>query len=114
MKRADAIETNRVSVRRDPAADGLAKQIAEMFPATQMPMRRYPFFRAEGWYFDFAWPQLMVAADVGHFTIFTPRAKWEYAGNAGWRVFRFSPKEVHSGKAIEILACAIAHPPLFK
>lgn len=114
MKRADAVETNRVSVRRDPAADELAKQIAEMFPAAQSPMRRYPFFRAQGWYFDFAWPSLMIAADIVTINLLTPREKYSFAQSGGWRVFHFTPKEVRSGKAIEILSDALAHPPLFK
>lgn len=118
MKRAAAIETGRILRQREPAAQDLAQQITAAMDsgtiAGKAPMRHYPFYRAEGWYFDFAWPALMVAADVGTFTLLTPPDKWNFASGAGWRVFRFSPKEIRDGQAIAILARALAHPSLFK
>lgn len=111
MKRAAAVETGRIIRRRDPAAADLAKQIIASLPPAH---RHYPFFRANGWYFDFAWPAQLIAADVLALNLLTPFEKYNYAENAGWRVFRFSPQEVRQGRAIEILARALAHPPLFK
>lgn len=120
MKRADAIQTSRIFLPRD--RDRAKKELSEMILtaiesgalAARPPMLNYPFFRANGWYFDFAWPSLMVAADVGNSTLFTRQEKWDYASGAGWRVFRFSPKEIRDGVAIATLARALTHPSLFK
>lgn len=118
MKRAAAIESGRIIRRRDPAVTDLANQITDAIDtgaiAGAFPMVRYPFYRANGWFFDFAWPLQMIAVDIGKHTLFTRQEKWDFAGNAGWRVFRFSPKEVRDGQAIAILARALAHPSLFK
>lgn len=114
MKRAAAVETGRIIHRRDPAAADLVKQIEQQPRSVPPAHRHYPFFRANGWYFDFAWPMQLVAADVLSFNLLTPFEKYNFAQNCGWRVFRFSPQEVRDGRAIEIIARAVAHPPLFK
>jgi hypothetical protein len=116
MKRADAIESGRIVRRRDPAVAALAKALLAAVEAGEIPapLPHYPFYRAHGWYFDFAWPREMLAADVGNFDLLAPREKLEFASEAGWRVFRFSPKEVRDGTAIDCLSRALAHPPLFK
>lgn len=119
MKRADAVESLRIFMpRRNRAMKELGDQILNAIEHGAMkakpPLLHYPFYRAHGWYFDFAWPAQMVAADVGSFTIFTSPEKWDHARSSGWRVFRFSPTEVRDGKAIETLARALSHPPLFQ
>jgi hypothetical protein len=116
MKRAAAIESGRILRRRDPAVAALAKALLAAVEAGELPapLPHYPFFRAHGWYFDFAWPAHVVAAEVGNFTVLTPTEKWDFAQSSGWRVFRFSPKEVRDGQAIKTLIRALAHPPLFK
>ena len=116
MKRADAVETLRCSQRK-PAVKDLSARLVAAFVAGEIPqgpLQHYPFYRSHGWFFDFAWPAQLVAVDVGNFTVLTPHEKWDFAQQAGWRVFRFSPKEVRDGKAVEILSRALAHPPLFK
>jgi hypothetical protein len=119
MKRADAVESLRLVRHRGQRATSelyaaIARAIESGEISARMPLRHYPFYRAQGWYFNFAWPQQMIAADVGNFLVFTSPEKWNFASSSGWRVFRFSPKEVRDGRAIGVLARALAHPPLFK
>jgi hypothetical protein len=120
MKRADAVRTCRIFLPRTrnramkELGDLILAAIEHKVIAAKPPMLHYPFYRAQGWYFDFAWPGQMVAADVGNFSIFTSTDKWDHASSTGWRVFRFSPREVRDGKAVETLARALAHPALFR
>lgn len=90
--------------------------LAERLPAAQ---REYRFARPERqWRFDFAWPELMVAAEVEGGTRSGGRhtrgsgyeadcEKYNAAALRGWRVFRFTGAMVLKGQAVGVIAEAI-------
>ena len=80
------------------------------------PVREYPFAKAIGrrWRFDFAWPDLRVAAEVeggiysgGRHTrgkgFERDAEKYNQATVMGWDVVRFSAGMIRSGKAVETI-----------
>ncbi len=94
--------------------------------AWQMTQARLPEFEREHrfdevrkWRFDFAWPELQVAAEVEGGTHRGGRhtrgdgferdcEKYNAAMAQGWSVYRFTTKMVRDGRALEMLAYALA------
>lgn len=84
------------------------------------PVREHRFAAPERqWRFDFAWPDLGIAAEVeggthvgGRHTRGTGFAadceKYNAAALRGWRVFRFTGDMVRNGMAIDVIEEAIA------
>lgn len=81
-------------------------------------VREHVFAPPRRWRFDFAFPQEMIAAEIegGVFTNgrhtrgvgFTKDLeKYNAATSAGWRVFRFTPKHVKSGEAVQLIEAAL-------
>ena len=75
-----------------------------------VPVPEFRFAAPRKWRFDFAWPEKKIALEVeggiwtrGRHTrgsgFLKDMEKYNAAGKLGWRVFRFSPQEVHSGHA---------------
>lgn len=84
-----------------------------------LPVREWRFHPLRKWRFDFAWPTQKVAVEVeggiysnGRHTrgsAFEADAeKYNTAALMGWRVFRFGPKAVQSGRAAEFLIDAFS------
>jgi len=82
-------------------------------------VREFKFHPVRRWRFDFAFPEQMVAVEVeggawngGRHTRgsgFTADCeKYNAAALLGWRVFRFTVKQVESGEAIKTLEVALA------
>ncbi len=84
------------------------------------PEREYRFHDTRRWRFDFAWPALLISAEIeggvwmgkaGRHT--SPQGyiadceKYNEAQMAGWLVLRFTPQQVNSGYALGILERAI-------
>ncbi len=91
------------------------------------PKREYKFHDVRKWRFDFAWPELMIAVEVEGVTHFgnnkngtmkigrhqTAKGyeadceKYNAAALAGWKVFRFTQKQVRQGIALQTVETAI-------
>ena len=82
------------------------------------PEREYRFNVWRKWRFDFAWPKYMIAAEIeGGLRNYgrhqRPQGfqqdaeKYNTAALARWRVFRFTPEMVRSGKALETIEKAL-------
>ena len=80
--------------------------------------REHVFHGTRKWRFDFAWPERKLAAEVEglssgksrHQTIKGYRAdceKYNAAVMAGWRVLRFTDKEIKSGEALQMIEEAL-------
>ena len=78
------------------------------------PVREYRFHPERRWRFDFAWPDLRVAAEVeggiysgGRHTrgkgFERDAEKYNQATVIGWDVLRFSAGMIRSGKAVETI-----------
>ena len=74
----------------------------------------HKFMEKRKFRFDFAWPSLMIAVEVeggiyrgGRHTSFAgftnDCSKYNEAAKIGWKVFRFTSKQVSDGEAIEFL-----------
>ena len=81
------------------------------------PKREYRFHDTRKWRFDFAWPELMVAAEVEGGTWSKGKSrhttgagfhgdldKYNAAKSLKWTVFQFDSKHVESGQAAEFMA----------
>jgi hypothetical protein len=75
----------------------------------------YRFEPTRKWRFDFAWPELMIAAEVEGGTWQTSRhtnpigferdcEKYNRASQLGWRVFRFTGDMVRDGRAFAMMS----------
>lgn len=75
---------------------------------------RFDAFRARGWRFDYAFPDIMVAIEIeggvwtgGRHTrgcgFQDDLDKYNVAAAIGWRLFRFSTQDINEGKALAIL-----------
>ncbi len=92
--------------------------------------QEYQFDAERGWRFDFAWPQLRIAAEVdggnhmvrrskkngryiavGRHTQSDDYRKRNAAVAAGWRVFAFTPEMICSGEAFAALQDALQPVP---
>jgi len=96
------------------------------------PVRELKFHPTRRWRFDFAWPELMIAAEVEGGTEshgqrrrikgklctlksrhLTPKGyendceKYNEAAMLGWHILKFTGKAVNSGKAIAIIERAL-------
>lgn len=126
MKRSAAIETGRLALSSE-STDLLACDIAgevEMSRAAgeptidDLPHRFFRFDPARRWHFDFAWPEKMIAVEVEPASTVARSAalyrneleKYNAAALHGWRVFRFSPRDVKTGRAMELLRQALDEP----
>lgn len=82
--------------------------------ALPVPTREHRFHPTRMWRFDFAWPDLKIAAECeggvwvngahnrgAHFT--SDCEKYNAATELGWRVFRFTGDQVVNGAAIDTL-----------
>lgn len=78
------------------------------------PVQEYRFHPVRRWRFDFAWPDLMVAAEVEGGTWARGRhtrgagfeadcEKYNTAASLGWRVLRFTGAMVEDGRALAAL-----------
>ena len=82
------------------------------------PEREYRFYDCRRWRFDFAWPDVKVAAEVEGGTWTRGRhtrgrgfekdcEKYNTATLLGWRVFRFTSTMVRDGRALDTLTEAL-------
>lgn len=83
------------------------------------PEREFVFARPRQWRFDFAWPEWKVAVEVEGVLhgaggrhqraagYERDAEKYNAAALEGWRVLRFTPKQVKSGYAIRIVDQAV-------
>ena len=79
---------------------------AEFHPINQ-PVREYRFHPERKWRFDFAWPLYQLAVEIegrGRHQSFggfeKDAEKYNAAAKLGWRVFRYTPRMVTDGTAI--------------
>jgi very-short-patch-repair endonuclease len=86
------------------------------------PQREWRFDPARRWRFDFAWPDLMIAAEVDGGTHTGGRhvrgvgyendcIKLCAAVDTGWRVYRFTAAMVTDGRALTYLGRALTPAP---
>jgi very-short-patch-repair endonuclease len=82
------------------------------------PVTEYQWHPYRKWRFDFAWPELKLAAEVEGGTWVAGRhnrgsgfaqdcEKYNAAALEGWRVFRFECKAIMNGCAVAILESAL-------
>lgn len=87
-------------------------------PAQAQPVREYRFHQTRKWRFDFAWPDALVALEVdggqfafrgGRHSTDADREKLNTAAALGWRVFRFSPKQLRVApvECVELVIIAL-------
>lgn len=80
------------------------------WPGLPSPEREYRFHSSRKWRLDYAWPAEKVAVEVeggvwtgGRHTrgagFLKDCEKYNQAAAMGWRVFRFTPRQVESGEA---------------
>lgn len=78
------------------------------------PVREHRFDKVRKWRFDFAWPDLMIAAEIEGGTWSGGRhtrgagfekdcVKYNSATAQGWSVYRFTSAMVKSGEAIKLI-----------
>lgn len=83
-----------------------------------LPEREYKFHVKRKWRFDFAWPELKIAAECegGTWTRGAHSRGQHYASDCekyneaallGWRVLRFTTDMVKDGAALKTLKCAL-------
>lgn len=76
------------------------------------PVREYRFFESRRWRIDFAWPDLKVAVEIEGGTHTGGRhvrgdgfekdcEKYNCLSEMGWRLFRYTSRQVLDGRAIE-------------
>jgi hypothetical protein len=129
MKRSAAIETGRLALSdRDLLASDIAGEVS-MSPIRgaageptirENPARFYRFDPVRRWHFDFAWPEKLIAVEVVPAAMIARPAalyrneleRYNSAALHGWRVFRFTPRDVKTGVAIELLRKAFDKPPI--
>lgn len=82
------------------------------------PVREYRFDSVRKWRFDFAWPNILLAAEVeggiwtgGRHTrgkgFLDDCEKYNQAAMAGWKVLRFPVEVIVSGEALRIIEKAL-------
>lgn len=83
------------------------------------PEREYRFHPTRRWRFDFAFPAVQLAVEIeggiysarsGHRSVTGMRRdmeKYNEAALLGWRVLRFSEREVRNGDALQIVERAL-------
>lgn len=87
-----------------------------------VPVRECRFHPTRQWRFDFAWPAHGIAVEVEGGTYSGGRHvrgrgfeqdcdKYNEAAAMGWTVLRFTGSQVHSGKAVKLVAEALASLP---
>ncbi len=95
----------------------LALQIRAL--GIEAPQREYPFAPPRRWRFDFAWPDIKLAAEVEggiHSRGRHVRAsgfaadaeKYNHAALQWWTVLRFTSQSVRSGHAVSMIRTALA------
>jgi very-short-patch-repair endonuclease len=84
-----------------------------VLPRQLLPVRQHPLLYGRGWRLDFAWPDRMLAVEIdgavhrikGRFR--SDIERHNVLALLGWRVLRFSPSDVSSGKAIDVLRAVL-------
>ena len=102
--------------KRAPKPDTLAPFLVQMgLPA---PVTEHRFHATRRWRFDYAWPEHRVALEVeggvwtgGRHTrgagFLGDMAKYNAAGEQGWRVFRVTPSTAQTTETARMLTAAI-------
>jgi hypothetical protein len=101
----------------------LARDLALLSPlSSPLPafLREYPFHVERRWRFDFAWPARKLAVEVEGVTYGDKGGRHQRAAglegdcekyNAavllGWRVLRFTPRQIKRGEAIPVIEEAL-------
>jgi hypothetical protein len=105
------------TARRRRWEDLLAHQLATC--GLPGPEREVVFAPPRRWRFDFAWPPSRVAAEVEGISggaggrhqrvagFEADAEKYNQASLDGWRVFRFTPRQIKSGYAVRLLQEAL-------
>ena len=82
------------------------------------PTREWRFSPPRRWRFDFAWVNRLVAVEVEGGAYVNGRhtrgagfeqdlVKYNMAALAGWRVLRFTPRQIESGWAVDVIQSAL-------
>lgn len=85
--------------------DSLALQLRALLPPREQPVRQHPVLGSRKWVLDFAWPGRMLAVEVdGGVHRISDKFRRDLERHnvlqvLGWRVLRFSPADVRSGRA---------------
>lgn len=85
---------------------------AQQLKALKIPFEREYRFCERKWRFDFAFPEKKIAVEVeggiysgGRHTrgygFIADMEKYNTAAELGWRVFRFTPQQIKTGKPLE-------------
>ncbi|ANN76791.1 hypothetical protein [Bordetella flabilis] len=110
----------RNATAQKPAAKALPSPLEELLALQiraakfESPVREYRFMPGRRWRFDFAWPAEKLAVEIeggvwngGRHTrgagFVKDTEKYNAAMLAGWRVLRFTGKDVKSGRVLKLL-----------
>lgn len=94
--------------------ESFALHCRAIFPRSLQPVRQHPVLAGRKWALDFAWPDRMLAVEVDGAV---HRIKGRFAADLersvvltllGWRVLRFSPAQVESAQAIDVVERVLA------
>jgi len=94
-------------------SSGMIEQVCEAV-GLPMPIKEYRFHPRRRWRFDYAWPEYMVAIEIegGAWTygrhnrakgFINDMEKYNEAVLLGWRVLRYTPKQIREGKWVDNL-----------
>lgn len=88
--------------------------------ALMAPVTEFAFCQGRKWRFDFAWPSRLIAAECEGATWVRGRhtrgmgfendcEKYAEATLLGWKVFRFTARQIANGYAVSTLRKALSH-----
>ena len=88
------------------------------------PAREFIFHHSRKWRFDFAWIEKMVAVEIEGGVYSGGRhtrgagfekdiVKYNSATEIGWAVYRFTPKMVNDGTAVDTVRRALGYKPRY-
>lgn len=111
-----AVRATKAAAMRDKLEGPLLQQIVGFH--LPVPEREYRFDSKRRFRFDFAWPDLLIAAECEggvwtngahsrgkHYT--SDCEKYNLAALAGWRIFRFTTDMISDGTAIATIESAL-------
>lgn len=114
LRKQGALKSTRRTSKRPAARSHLEALFAQQLQALRglPPVEEHRFAPPRKWAFDFAWPDLLLAVEIEGGTYSRGRhvrpqgfqndcEKYNEATRLGWRVLRFTAKDVKSGAAVD-------------
>jgi very-short-patch-repair endonuclease len=109
-----AAQAKQYSGKQPSSLEALFMLHLSQAPLQFMPVREYKFHKERKFAFDFAWPEQKIACEIEGGTDHRSRhtspegyardcEKYNEAALLGWRVYRFTGKQVKSMQAIDFM-----------